>query len=1088
MDMQSPFSSIHSINYENQWKYDVFLSFRGKDTRYGFTGNLYEALSGKGINTFFDDDDIQSGDEITPTLLTAIEESRIAIIVLSPNYASSSFCLDELVHILRCIKRNNRLVVPVFYDVDPCDVRHQINSFGKSMTKHEERFKSDLNKVQIWRDALHEVAELSGYHFKQGDGYEHMFIANIVDNISKRITRCPALHVADHPVGLQSQLSEVASLLDVESNAGVHMVGIYGIGGIGKTTLAAEVYNLIADHFEGVCFLEKVRENSNRHGLVHLQTILLTEILREKDIKLTSSKQGASKIHNRLCRKKVLLVLDDVDDPEQLKAIAGKPEWFGPGSRVIITTRDKHLLTLHGIERTYQVQDLNEEDSLNLLTWNAFKSDVVSPNYMNVLSRVVAYASGLPLALESVFLDIACCLKGYSLDEITDLLQAHYGSCMEYQIRVLVEKSLIKVLHGTKVEIHDLIENMGKEIFLEKSPEIPGKRSRLWSCEDIVEVLENKQGTSAVEIIYLEFPFFRRERDEDPMTKEKCEDVQVKWDGTAFKEMTNLKTLIIKNGYFSRSPKHLPNSLRMLEWWRYPARCFPNDFHPKKLTILMLPDYPHAIPELDSLSKAGGLDTLTVLNFDKSEFLKEIPDVSSLQTLQELSFRECKNLVRVDSSVGFLPKLKILNAEYCEKLSCFPPAINLPLLETLKLSYCGSLENFPEILQEMKNVTELFLYNTSIKDLPCSFRNLSGLSYLDMGKNKMCRMPSVIVMMPQLANCTIGNKGKVSGEQEKEGLQLQVEGILTHSLCSSKLKTLHLNNLKEGLSDGFFPLALAWFPNLTLLDLRGSNFTILPECIQEFRFLKGLNVDNCEHLREIRGSSPCLTYFTALNCKSLSHMGTSVLLNQEPNRSVVSFTMPGRIPRWFEQRCRGASISFWFRGNEFPIEALCIAILLRDELHCNPIKVTPILTINGKQVSSRWRPQVDQLLVSDLSDRVGYYDRALLFENEWNHAKLSYKAQQLSKGTYGIDEYHDVQIDSIAKEIGVQVRKLKRSSIMEDIRLTDPYKMRELIIMMMMVSMILPNHKNQPLLLQTRIGLWTLLFLTHTALDINTLT
>ncbi|MED6113711.1 hypothetical protein PIB30_073392 [Stylosanthes scabra] len=549
MDLQSPFSSsTRSLNFQSEWKYDVFLSFRGKDTRYSFTGNLYEALSRKGIQTFFDDDDIQSGDEITPTLLKSIQESRIAIIILSPDYAASSFCLDELVHILRCIKANNRLVVPVFYDVDPCDVRHQRNKFKEAMDKHEKRYKDDMNKVQKWKEALHQVANLSGYHFKHGKGYEHMFIANIVKNISKRITRCPALHVAEHPVGLQSRVSKVASLLDVESNAGVHMVGIHGIGGIGKTTLAAEVYNLIADHFEGVCFLEKVRENSKRYGLVHLQNILLSEILGENDINLASSKQGASKIHNRLCRKKVLLVLDDVDDPEQLKAIAGKPEWFGTGSRVIITTRDKHLLTLHGVERTYEVQGLNEVDSLNLLTWNAFKSDIVSPSYMNVLSRVVAYASGLPLALEvigsnlfgkdlqewesaldqyernnldnkirkilqisfdalgkdehSVFLDIACFFKGYALDEVIDLLQAHYGSCMKYHIGVLVQKSLIKIIgYHSKLQIHDLIEDTGKQIFLEKSPEMPGNRSRLWSCEDIVEVLENNQGTSAIEII-----------------------------------------------------------------------------------------------------------------------------------------------------------------------------------------------------------------------------------------------------------------------------------------------------------------------------------------------------------------------------------------------------------------------------------------------------------------------------------------------------------------------------------------------------------------------------------------------------------
>ncbi|XP_057761680.1 TMV resistance protein N-like isoform X3 [Arachis stenosperma] len=375
MALQSSSSSSYS-----EWKHDVFISFRGQDTRYGFTGNLYKALCDKGILTFFDDGELQSGEEITPALLKAIQESRIAIVVLSPNYAASSFCLDELVHVLHCIKGNHRLVLPVFYEVDPSDVRHLKNSFGEAIDKHEKRYKDDMNnKVDTWEKALHQVANLSGYHFKYGDGYEHMFIGNIVDNISKKIRRRSALPVADHPVGLDSPVSKVASLLDVESSAGVHMVGIYGIGGIGKTTLALAVYNLIADNFDGLCFLENVRENSNRHGIVHLQNILLSEILEKKKIKLSSSKQGTSEIQKRLCQIKVLLVLDDVDEQEQLKAIAGKPDWFGHGSRIIITTRDKHLLTLHDIERTYEVQGLNEEGPLDLLQWKAFKTDIVNP-------------------------------------------------------------------------------------------------------------------------------------------------------------------------------------------------------------------------------------------------------------------------------------------------------------------------------------------------------------------------------------------------------------------------------------------------------------------------------------------------------------------------------------------------------------------------------------------------------------------------------------------------------------------------------------------------------------------------------------
>ncbi|MED6143193.1 hypothetical protein PIB30_004284 [Stylosanthes scabra] len=644
-----PFSSC-SIRYE--WKYDVFLSFRGLDTRLGFTGNLYNALHNKGIHTFFDGDMLQSGEEITPALLNAIQSSRIAIIVLSPKYADSSFCLKELVHILDCIKGNSRLVLPVFYEVDPSDVRRLKNSFGEAMAKHKTRSQIHVDK---WENALKQVANLSGYHFKHGEGYEHKFIEKIVQDISRKIRRVP-LSVADYPVGLESPVSEVISLLEMDSIDQVHMVGIHGIGGIGKSTLALATYNLIADNFEAVCFLENIRENSQKHGLVHLQKHLLCKILGKKGVHIIGVNEGTSQIQRRLNQLKVLLVLDDVDDSNQLHAIAGEPDWFGGGSRIIITTRDTHLLELHGVERTYEVEGLKGEESFELLIWKAFKTNTDSPpSYAEVLNRAISYASGHPLALEiigsnlfgkeveiwesalnqfekhlddkihnilqvsfdglgqeekSVFLDIACCFKGYTLVEITDLLQAHYGHSMKYHIQVLFEKSLIKINLYNVVIMHDLIEHMGKEIDdLEKSAEMPGKRRRLWFYKDIVKVLEDNQGTNAIEIIYLEFPSFEKKGDEDPFKKDGNKDVEVTWDGTAFKDMKNLKTVIIKNGCFSKSPKHLPNSLRVLEWRKYPSEYFPRDFQPEMLCILKLPEYLYPSTKLDCLSKASVLNS-----------------------------------------------------------------------------------------------------------------------------------------------------------------------------------------------------------------------------------------------------------------------------------------------------------------------------------------------------------------------------------------------------------------------------------------------------------------------------------------------
>ncbi|XP_050275097.1 disease resistance protein RPV1-like [Quercus robur] len=166
-----------SSSSTQQSKYDVFLSFKGEDTRNGFTSNLNGILRHNGINTFMDDE-LQRGEKISTELIKAIESSKILIIVLSKNYATSTWCLDELIKILEC-KKNGQVVFPVFYKVDPSEVRSQKGTFGEALAKHEENFKYDTNKVQEWRAALNEASNLSGWHYKNEYVFNHYFIITI---------------------------------------------------------------------------------------------------------------------------------------------------------------------------------------------------------------------------------------------------------------------------------------------------------------------------------------------------------------------------------------------------------------------------------------------------------------------------------------------------------------------------------------------------------------------------------------------------------------------------------------------------------------------------------------------------------------------------------------------------------------------------------------------------------------------------------------------------------------------------------------------------------------------------------------------
>ncbi|CAJ1946984.1 unnamed protein product [Sphenostylis stenocarpa] len=837
-------------------------------------------------------------------------------------------------------------------------------------------------------------------------------------------------------------------LLDVGTDDdGVHMIGIHGIGGIGKTTLALAISNLVANHFDGLCFLENVRENSEKHGLQHLQSILLSEMVKEKRINMANVQQGISMIQHRLQGRKVLLIVDDVDKQEQLQAIVGRSNWFGSGSRIIITTRDEQLLASHEVKRTYEVQELNKNDAFQLLTWKAFRTEEFDPSYEDVMNHVIAYASGLPLALEvigsnlfgksieewksaikqyeripnnqilkilqvsfdaleeeekSVFLDIACCFKGYELEEVQDILHAHYGDCMRYHIGVLVDKSLLKLsLHGMMVTMHDLVQDMGKEIVRKESPKEPGKRSRLWFHEDIIQVLEDNTGTSEIEIIRLDFPLLDAEE-------------IVEWSSKAFKKMRNLKTLIIKNGNFSKGPKYLPNSLRVLEWWRYPSHDLPSDFHSKKLAMCKLPQSCFTSFELKFMS-------MRFLNLDKSKCLTQIPDVSGLPNLEKLSFQHCQNLTTIHNSIGFLCKLKILSAFGCTKLVSFPP-IRLSSLERLNLSRCYSLESFPEILGKMENIRELQLEYTAITELPSSFQNLTRLQELQLSNCGVVQLPSSIVIMPELTDL-IGWKWKgwrwLKQEEDEEKEESSIVSSNVESLWASECN----------LCDDFFSIGFMRFAHVKDIDLSKNNFTILPECIKEFQFLRKLKVNDCDLLKEIRGIPPNMKHFLATNCKSLTSSSTSMFLNQELHEAgKTQFYLPGeRVPEWFDHPSKGPSISFWFR-NKFPGKVLCLVI---GPMHNDSGMFRPRVIINGNKCflgSGYFMMGRDHTYIFDLQT-IEFEDNlyGVPLENEWNHAEVTY---------VGLED------TSILKESRIHV--FKQESSMEDTRFSDPYGKRKL--------------------------------------------
>ncbi|KAL5843181.1 hypothetical protein ACOSQ4_009139 [Xanthoceras sorbifolium] len=202
-------SSSSSIT---QKKYEVFLSFRGEDTRCNFISHLHAALCDKGIVTFIDDN-MNGGNKISESLLKAIKDSMISIIVFSKGYASSSWCLDELVKILECKKMDGQIVVPVSYGIDPSDVRKQSGTFADAFAEHEQRFKERLT---IWRDALTEAANISGWDLGEIK-YESLLKDRILEDVLKRLSDMSPYDTKGL-VGIDSRIEQIESLLSIGSD------------------------------------------------------------------------------------------------------------------------------------------------------------------------------------------------------------------------------------------------------------------------------------------------------------------------------------------------------------------------------------------------------------------------------------------------------------------------------------------------------------------------------------------------------------------------------------------------------------------------------------------------------------------------------------------------------------------------------------------------------------------------------------------------------------------------------------------------------------------------------------------------------
>ncbi|ONI22404.1 hypothetical protein PRUPE_2G127000 [Prunus persica] len=716
-----------SSNASRYCRYHVFLSFRGQDTRKTFTDHLYTALVSAGFHTFRDDDEVERGEGIKPELQKAIKHSRTSVIVFSKDYVSSQWCLDELVMILERKRRtsDDHVVLPVFYDVDPSHVRKQTGSLAKAFARHQKS--QPLQKVKAWREALAEVADLAG-------------------------------------MVLQNQAN---------GSTDVGILVIYGMSGIGKTTIAKTVYNSNFRIFEGSSFLENIKEVSQQpNGLVQIQTQLLSDILNGTKMKISNVSEGLIKVEDAISSKRVLLVLDDVDHMDQLDAVLRMKDRFYPGSKIIITTRHARLLRAHQVTEVYAVETLTQEESLELFSWHAFGQDHPIEDYIEYSEKLVDHCGGLPLALKvlgssllggsiclwksalekleaipngeiinklrvsydslqddhdrELFLHIACFFVGMDKDNIVKILDG----CDFYTIvgiQNLVDRCLVTIIDGwDKVHMHDLIRGMGREIVRLESKE-PWKRSRVWHHKDSFKILTKKNGTETIEGLALDMHMCP--------TNSPINSNEKVLETNAFSRMHELKLLHLSHVKLNGCYAEFCTGLRWLCWLEFPLDSIPTDFPVGNLIVLEM-QY-SGLRQIYEGTKC--LWSLKILDLSHSHSFTETIDFSYCPNLEKLVLVDCTSLIYVHGSIGNLERLIYLNMKDCKALRMLPKNICvLKSLETFIISGCSNLNGLSiEMLRNMDSlkvletdrisISELWLERSSsiLGSLPCSLVELS---------------------------------------------------------------------------------------------------------------------------------------------------------------------------------------------------------------------------------------------------------------------------------------------------------------------------------------------------------------------------
>ncbi|GLJ40623.1 hypothetical protein SUGI_0838540 [Cryptomeria japonica] len=907
--------------------YHVFLSFRGPDVRKTLVDHLFEALSAAGLNVYKDDEKLEKGEEIWPSLEEAIKSSAIRVPIFSRGYAESAWCLKEAAAMLR----TDDLIIPFFYYVDPTHVRYPQGNdspYKQSFLKHYSHpNRHPTEEVDEWKNALLQICDRSGWSMDMAQGYEARLVKTVVNDLIKTLGRVP-LEVAKHPVGMDSLKNAIVQKLNLNSGDEVVKVGIWGIGGIGKTTVAKAVYNQIYTNFEAASFISNIRATAAEpRDLRKLQNKILKDLTNYGE-KVDNVDEGISLFRDRLGSKRVLMILDDVDAVEQLNALVGN--WLCSGSRVIITSRNKHVLNVAQVspEGIHEICGLEINEGLQLFCWYAFLRADPSPGFEDLSKRIVEACKGHPLSLEvigsflydkqndlgcwkealdniilnpdildrlyisykalrdeekEIFLDIACFFIGEEKAYPIIFWKSLYRM-VDTALNNLSMKSLIKIDGKGIFDMHDHLRDMGR-IITEKEKE----HTRLWEASHL-RIISNKVNCSRLRI--------------DGGNPQRLEILFRP--GLRYLHLQNLSIEGMTKDTLAMLPPDLiwlrMEDCRLDIGINRAKRKRRHSFAGTSLELKTM--QLQSCPGVDNIaiSSLFSLPTMKLqhLNLGGCASLNNLPSViGNLSELQHLYLGGCGILNNLPDTIGKLLQLKHLELAQCGNLNNLPDTIgNLSQLQHLDLGGCGSLNNLPDTIGNLSQLQHLNLGGCqSLNNVSTAIGNLSQLQHLNFGGcGSLNNVPDTIGNLSQLQHLNLGFCGSLNKLPDTIGnlsqlqhLELSVYEYLNLFQCGSlqklpdtigNLSQLQHLNLKWCGSLNSLPDTFGNLTNLQHLYLEVcGNLCNLPDTFGNLSQVQQLDFMGCGSLNNLPdtiGNLSLLCYLSLSGCGSLNNLPDTI--------------------------------------------------------------------------------------------------------------------------------------------------------------------------------------------------------------------